>query len=63
MAEAPGRAEDHKRATWVALRTLRQRPKVVDQGANGEPIYEVRSVRLILGDKADHFSRLAECSK
>ncbi len=63
MPEAPSRTEDHKRATWVALRTLRQRPKVVDQAANGEPIYEVRSVRLILGDKADHFNRLAECSK
>ena len=63
MSEAPGRAEDQKRATWVALRTLRQRPKIVDQGANGEPIFEVRSVRLILGDKADHFNRLAECSK
>ena len=63
MPEAPGRAEDHKRATWVALRTLRQRPRVVDQGTNGEPIYEVRSVRLILRDKADHFNRLAECSK
>ena len=63
MPEAPGRAEDHKRATWVALRTLRQRPKIVDQAADGEPIYEVRSVRLILRDKADHFNRLAECSK
>lgn len=63
MAETPEHAPDHKRATWVALRTLRQRPKVVDHQKNGEPVFEVRSVRLVLRDNADHFNRLAQCSK
>lgn len=45
------------------MRTLRQRPKVVDHTRHGEPIFEVRSVRLMLRPDADHFNRLAECSK
>src|SRR5215210_903348 len=63
MADAPGTGSDQKRATWVALRTLRQRPKVVDHRENGDPVFEVRSVRLVLRDNADHFNRLAQCSK
>jgi uncharacterized coiled-coil DUF342 family protein len=52
-----------RHATWVGLRTLRQRPKIVDHRSNGDPIFEVRSVRLVLRGNADHFNRLAECSK
>src|SRR5688572_16111471 len=63
MPEESDQAAVDKRATWVALRTLRQRPKVVDHQKNGEPIYEIRSVRLVLRDNVDHFNRLAQCSK
>lgn len=52
-----------RRANWVGLRTLRQRPRVVDQTESGEPVFEVRSVRLLLRPDADHFNRLAQCSK
>ena len=52
-----------RRATWVGLKTLRQRPRVVGETGSGEPVFEVRSVRLVLRDEAGHFSRLAECSK
>ena len=63
MPDESDQAAVDKRATWVALRTLRQRPKVVDHQKNGEPIYEIRSVRLVLRDNFDHFNRLAQCSK
>ena len=53
----------HNRANWVALRTLRQLPKVVGETSAGEPIVEVRSVRLVLREGAAHFSRMATCSK
>src|SRR5687768_10525878 len=53
----------HKRANWVALRTLRQVPKVVSETSAGEPIYEIRSVRLILRGDSNHFNRLVSCSK
>ncbi len=52
-----------RRASWVALRTLRQRPKVVDHTAAGEPIYEVQSVRLVLREDDSHFNRLVKCSR
>src|SRR5947209_20247230 len=52
-----------RHANWVGLRTLRQRPKVVDHTSQGEPIFEIRSVRLLLRADADHFNRLAQCSK
>ena len=52
-----------RRATWVGLRTLRQRPKVVGETRSGDPVFEVRSVRLVLRDEAAHFSRLTQCSK
>lgn len=52
-----------RRGAWIGLRTLRQRPKVVDHTSAGEPIFEVRSVRLLLQPDADHFNRLETCSK
>ena len=48
---------------WVGLRTLRQRPRLVGQTAGGEPVYEVRSVRMVLRPDANHFNRLAACAK
>lgn len=53
----------HNRANWVALRTLRQLPKIVGETGTGEPIFEVRSVRLLLHGDANHFSRMAACAK
>lgn len=53
----------HRRATWVGLRTLRQRPRPVGQTPAGDPIVEVRSVRLVLRNEASHFNRLVPCSK
>ena len=52
-----------RRGAWIGLRTLRQRPKIVDHTPSGEPIFEVRSVRLLLQPDADHFNRLETCSK
>ena len=52
-----------RRGAWIGLRTLRQRPKIVDHTSSGEPIFEVRSVRLLLQPDADHFNRLETCSK
>lgn len=52
-----------RRASRVALRTLRQRPKVVGETAGGDTVYEVRGVRLILKPDTNHFTRLVECSK
>lgn len=47
----------------MALRTLRQRPKVVDHTPDGQPVYEVRSVRLVLPADATHFKQLVTCSR
>ena len=47
----------------MALRTLRQLPKPVGETAGGEPVYEVRSVRLLLDATTAHFVRMAECSR
>ena len=47
----------------MGLRTIRQLPKAVDETAGGEPIYEVRSVRLLLDGTAANFVRLTECSR
>ena len=63
MAESSDQTALQRRATWVGLRTLRQRPKMVGETRNGDPVFEVRSVRLVLREDAGHFSRLAECSK
>jgi hypothetical protein len=58
-APAPRR---QNRANWIALRTLRQSPKFVGQTAAGDPVFEVRSVRLVLRDDAAHFTRIVACS-
>lgn len=50
-----------RRANWVALRTLRQLPRAVGETAGGKPVYEVRSVRLVLDGSETHFLRLSEC--
>lgn len=38
-------------------------PKVVGETAAGEPVYEIQSVRLLLGEDANHFNRIVACSK
>jgi chromosome segregation ATPase len=38
-------------------------PKVVSETNAGEPIVEIRGVRLVLRDGATHFSRILVCSK
>lgn len=64
MPESPNQdSSRQRRANWVGLRTLRQRPKAVGETAGGEPIYEVRSVRLLLDGMAPNFVRLAECTR
>ena len=62
MAEEIDRASD-RQATWVALRTLRQRPTLVGQTDEGAAVYQVRSVRLLLAPGAAHFRRLVTCAK
>ncbi len=64
MAQSPNEASSRqRRANWVGLRTLRQRPKAVGETASGEPVYEVRSVRLMLDASGAHFVRVASCSR
>ena len=63
MPEDAERAPADRRAAWVGMRTLRQRPTVVGQTAAGEAIYEVRSVRLVLAPGSAHFNRLVQCAK
>ena len=62
MAEEIDRASD-RQATWVALKTLRQRPTLVGQTDEGAAVYQVRSVRLLLAPGAAHFRRLVTCAK
>lgn len=57
------RASADRRAHWVALRTLHQRPTVVGRTDDGATVYEVRSVRLVLGPSSGHFSRLLPCAR
>lgn len=52
----------HNRANWVALRTLRQLPRLVGETPAGEPVVEVRDVRLLLRDHATFFNRLVPCA-
>src|SRR4051812_717529 len=52
-----------RRAVWVGLRTLRQRPRHVGQTAGGDPVFEVRSVLLVLRPEAAQFNRLLQCAK
>lgn len=64
MPETPNQASSrHRRANWVARRTLRLLPRAVGDTAEGEPVYEIRSVRLLLDGTAANFVRLAECSR
>lgn len=64
MPESPNQdSSRQRRANWVGLRTMRQLPKAVGETAGGEPIYEVRSVRLLLDGTAANFVRLTECSR
>lgn len=59
----PDRASLLRHATWVGVKTLRERPKVVGETKGGALVFEVRSVRLVLTDDARHFNRLTDCSK
>src|SRR3954447_16389491 len=63
MLELSDQTSHHKRAVWVGVRTLRQRPKVVGYTGAGECVFAVRSVRLVLRRDADHFNRLLACSE
>ncbi len=63
MADSLDQGSADRHATWVGLRTVRQRPRVVDHMDGGQPVYEIRSVRLVLAPGAAHFSRLVECAK
>lgn len=63
MPEPSNQASLQRRANWVGLRTLRQRPKLVGATPAGEPVYDVRSVRLVLRGLSPHFDRLAPCSR
>ena len=63
MPEDVERAPADRRAVWVGMRTLRQRPTVVGQTAAGEAIYEVRSIPLVLAPGSAHFNRLVQCNK
>jgi hypothetical protein len=53
----------HTRANWLALRTLRQVPRMIGRTHAGVPIFEIRSVRLVLHDEALYFTRLVRCSR
>jgi hypothetical protein len=63
MAEPSGQGALSRHAAWVALRTLRQRPKPVGRSYRGQPVFELHSVELVLQGEAAHFDRLVHCSK
>lgn len=63
MPDPSNQASLQRRANWVGFRTLRQRPKLVGATPGGEPVYEIRSVRLVLRGLSPHFDRLAPCSR
>jgi regulator of replication initiation timing len=63
VPEQPNQASLQRRANWVGVRTLRQRPKLVGATTDGEPVYEIRSVRIVLRGLSPHFNRLAPCSR
>lgn len=64
MPETPNQVSSgQRRANWVALRAFHQLPKAVGETADGEAIYEVRSVPLLLDGPAGNFVRLTECSR
>ena len=51
-----------KRVTWIALRTLREVPKLLGETEAGDAIVGIRSVRLVLPADAGHFRRIVACS-
>jgi hypothetical protein len=63
MAEESEHLSSDRQATWVALRTLRQRPTLVGRTEEGTAVYEIRSVRLVLSPGAAHFRRLSTCAR
>ena len=63
MSEEIDRGSSERQATWVALRTMRQRPTVVGRTDEGFTVYEIRSVRLVLTPGSAHFRRLVPCAK
>jgi hypothetical protein len=63
VPEQSNQASLQRRANWVGLRTLRQRPKLVGATRDGEPVFEIRSARLVLRGLSPHFNRLAACSR
>ena len=63
MPEPSNQASLQRRANWVGVRTLRQRPKPAGTTAEGEQVYEIRSVRLVLKGLSPHFNRLAPCAR
>lgn len=63
MAEEIDRGSSDRQATWVAFKTLRQRPTVVGRTDDGVTVYEIRSVRLVFRPGASHFNRLVTCAK
>lgn len=63
MPEPSNQTSPQRRANWVGLRTLRQRPKPVGVTADGEAVYEIRSARLVLRGLSPHFDRLAPCAR
>lgn len=63
MAQEIDRESSDRQATWVALKTLRQRPSVVGRTDDGATVYAVRSVRLLLTPGSSHFKRLVHCAR
>ncbi len=63
MPDASGHvSRRNTRAGWVGIRTLRHVPRAVGETDAGDPVFEVRGVRLVLHGDAAHFSRLVPCS-
>lgn len=58
-----GGSPRQKDANRIARRTFRQRPKLVGTTADGEPVYEVRSVRLVLRGGSPAFNRIVTCER
>jgi hypothetical protein len=63
VPEPSNQASVQRRANWVGVRTLRQRPKPAGTTADGEQVYEIRFVRLVLRGLSPHFNRLAPCAR
>lgn len=59
----PHAPRSSRRVTWIGLRTLRRRPRLVGQTRRGVPVFEACSVRLVLPDDAHHFARLISCAR